>query len=76
MPIGCAQVCARQVLENLLEGDEKKTLVFFDRAAEIAAELLAVKILERFAVGGIRRQPFESLEVKQAAVNVIGAGLW
>ena len=70
-----AQVCARQVLENLLEGDEVERAVTSDGAAHVAAELLAPKIFQRHAVGGVRRQGFESLEVEQVAVHFVAARL-
>src|SRR5262245_54577779 len=60
---GFAQVGPRQVAGDLLEIGEVEGSVLFDRPAEVAAELFAVEILERFAVGSVRGQGFEALEM-------------
>ena len=50
---GCAdriaEICTRQSFANPLKREEEKRFVLLDRSANRAAELLATKILERFA---------------------------
>ncbi len=70
-----AQVRARQVLKNLLKGDEEEGVVVLDRAADVAAELFAVKVRQRLAVGGVGGQGFQPLEVEKASVKFVGARL-
>ncbi len=54
---------------------EIERLVLPDRAAQRAAELLAMKILERRAVGQLAGQRLEPLEVEHAPVRLVGARL-
>jgi hypothetical protein len=70
-----AQVVTPEVFENLLEGEKVKDLIFDYRAADGAAELLAVKVLKRLAVRGIGGEAFEALEMEEAAADGIGARL-
>ena len=67
VPIGLRQVRPEQVLADALDRAEVEQLVLHDRAAGRPAELLAVEVGERLAVGRVRRQPLEPLEVEQAA---------
>ena len=69
------QVGALQVLADAFEGEEVERLVALHRPADRAAELLAVEISERLAVGGVRRQPFEALMVEERSLHVVGARL-
>src|SRR5205085_7307496 len=59
------EVRAREVLEYLLGGDEEESLVLLYRPADVAAELLAMEVRQWLAVGGVRRQSFEALEVEE-----------
>ena len=70
-----AQVVAREVARDLLDGPEIEHPVLYDRAAYRPSELLSVKIPQRFPVGGACAQSFQSLEVKKAAVQIVGPGL-
>src|SRR6185295_14970913 len=72
---GLRQVRPQQVLPNALYCGEVKDLVLHHRTANRAAELLAVKVLERLAVRGVRGQPLETLIVKQAAMRLVGPRL-
>src|SRR5437016_4846147 len=66
-----AEVCARQVLTNAFEGTEEECLVLAQRSTDRAAKLLAAKILQRFSIGGVCRERFQTLEVKQTSVDFI-----
>src|SRR5204862_5420517 len=72
---GCTQIVARQVARDLLKRAEEKRPVPLDRAPNGAAELFAVKILERFAVGGVGGQAFQALKMKQATVQFVATRL-
>src|SRR5713226_5756901 len=63
---GRAQVIAGEIRDNLLESPEDKHLVLDDGSADRASELLAVEIFEWLAVGRVRGQAFEPLEMKGA----------
>ena len=65
-----AQVRPLEVAVDALERDEVERLVLLDRAADGAARLLAVELFELRAVREITGQPFEALEVEQAAVRL------
>ncbi len=65
------QVRAVKIFANALEGEEVKRLVFLEWTTNGRAVLLAMKAIERFAVGSVCRQSLETLEVKRAAVNVV-----
>src|SRR5262245_26225997 len=72
-PERLAQIGARQVAVDLLEVGEEEGPVPFDGSADVAAELFAVEILERFAVGSVRGQSFEALEMEQTAAEFVRA---
>src|SRR5205085_3019042 len=72
---GVGEVRAREVLEYLLGGDEEERLILLYRPARVAAELLAVEVRQGLAVGRVRRQSFEPLEVEERAVELVGARL-
>ena len=73
---GLGEVRPLQVLADALEGDEEEGLVLHDRAAEGAAELLAVEVLQGLAVGRVGGQALEALEVEEAAVEVVACPTW
>ena len=70
-----AEVGALEVLVDVLERDEEEHPVALDGAAHRSAELFAMKVGGRRAVRGVRRQALQTLEVEQAAVQVVGARL-
>ena len=70
-----AQVRAGKFRDDLLERAEEEGLVLYYRATDGGAELFAGEILERLVVGGVGAQFFMPLEVKDTAVNFVGAGL-
>src|SRR5262249_27107554 len=69
-----AQVRAGEDLEDLPPGAEEKHLVLDDGPANGAAKLLAMKVLERLAVGSIGGERFQALEMEERAVQIVGAG--
>ena len=70
-----AQVGPLEVAGDAFDGNEIERLVLSQRPADRAAELLAMKILERAAIGELAGQGFDALKVEQAAVGLIGARL-
>src|SRR5207237_7620675 len=69
------QVRTQKILADAFEREEVEGLVPDDRAADRAAELLAVKVVERLAVRRIRREPFDALVMEQRAGDLIRARL-
>src|SRR5262249_39235470 len=68
-----AKIGSRKILEDLLEGPEKEHFVFDYGSADCAAKLLPAEVGQRLSIGRIGGKSFETLEVKQAAVNLVGA---
>ena len=69
------QVGPLEVLVDVLERAEEKHAIALDRAADHPAGLLAVEVGRRSAIRGVRRQSLQALEVKETAVQIIGARL-
>ena len=69
------QVRAGEVAGDPLERAEEERLVRLDRAAERAAELLAVEAIQVAAVRELAGERLEPLEVEQRAVRGVGARL-
>ena len=65
------QVRPPQVLSNAFERDEVERRVLDERAADRAAELLAVEVLERLAVGRVRGEPLHALIVEEAPFDLV-----
>ena len=70
-----AQVRTLEVPRDPFEGEKEERLVLLDRTADRPAELLAVEVVQRGAVGEIAGQRLEPLEVKERAVRLVRAGL-
>src|SRR6185369_8406110 len=70
-----AQIRAVQFFPNAFEGEEVKRLVFLDWTTNRSAVLFTIKTVERSAVGCVRSQRFETLQIESAAVNVVCARL-
>src|SRR4029079_9829719 len=68
------QVGPRKVGDDLLDRGEEEHLVLDNRTADSSPELFAMKIRERLAIRSIGAQRLQALEIKQASVNVVGAG--
>ena len=68
-----AQVRARQIGDDLLEGEEVKGPGPDDGAADRSPQLFAVKTFLRGAVGVLVGYLFMALEMEQIAVQVVGA---
>ncbi len=62
-----SEIVAAEIAGDALEGDEIERLVPLDRAAERAAELLAMKILQLRAIRQIAAHPLEPLEMEHAS---------
>ena len=75
VPERLAEVGALQVLVDVLDRAEEEHPVALDGAANRPAELLAMEVGRRRAVGRVRGQALEALEVEQAAVQLVGARL-
>src|SRR5688500_175551 len=72
-PDRIAQGSARQVFADALKGKKEECLVLANGPTNRAAKLLAAKICEWFAIGGVRRQRFKTLKEKQTTVQIVGA---
>src|SRR5436190_1206687 len=68
-----AEIRTGEVFEDLLHGSEVEHFVLNDWSADGATELLAMEVFERFVVGGVCRESFETLEMKEAAVQLVGS---
>src|SRR5438067_13201512 len=64
---GLREVRSLQVFTNAFDGDEEERLVLDQRTADGPTRLLPMKIVERLAVRGVRRESFEPLIVEQGA---------
>src|SRR6185369_12829108 len=69
-----AEIRPSKVCNDLLERAEEKYPVFLYRAPDSSTELLAMKVLERFAVGRVGGERLEPLKVKQASVDAVRSG--
>src|SRR6266851_5770948 len=67
------KIGATQFFANAFEGKEKERSILTDGAADGAAKLLPIEIFERLSVRGVRAQRFQSLKIKEAAVDVVGS---
>src|SRR5262249_18566752 len=72
-PYLCTKVRSGQVLANPFESKKVKRLVLFNWPADCSAKLFATKVSERTSIGGIGRECLQPLEMKNTAVDVIGA---
>src|SRR5215470_6484731 len=67
------QIRTIEVFANAFERHKVKRFVFTEWATDRRAVLLAMKILEWFAVRSVRRQRFETLKIEATAVNIVCA---
>src|SRR5439155_19271462 len=72
---GRRQIRPSEVLTDAFERREIERLVLDDRAADDAAELFAVELVERIAVGAVRSQRGDPLIMEQAAPDLVRARL-
>ena len=68
---GIAQICAREIFANAFKSQEEKRFVTTNGTTDRAAELFAMKIFQLFPIRCVRRQCFQTLKVKQTAVNLV-----
>src|SRR5262249_41520202 len=70
-----AQILPLKVSRDSLQCAEEERLVPHHRPAERAAELLAVEVVERRAVGQLAGQRLETLEMENGSVRLVGPRL-
>src|SRR5689334_11518435 len=67
------QIRPVEVFANTFERQKVRRFVFLEWTTNRRAVLFAVKIVEWFAVGRVRGQRFEALEIETTAVNIVCA---